>query len=85
VTVGAGGSFSSGSGDTDIDNSDNSTNIEDSGNIDNSVNDSGNVEVEDSFQDNSETDIDQSTQDNDEITSTVENRVDESEDVDITN
>ena len=58
VTVGAGGGFSSGSGDTEIDNSDNSTNIEDSGNIDSSVNDSGNVEIDDSFQDNSETDID---------------------------
>jgi hypothetical protein len=85
VTVGAGGSFSSGSGDTEIDNSDNSTNIEDSGNVDSSVNDSGNVQVEDSFQDNSETDIDASTQDNDDISSTVENRVAESEDVDITN
>ena len=85
VTVGDGGSFSSGSGDTVIDNSDNSTDIEDSGNVDNSVNDSGNVQVEDSFQDNSETDIDRSTQDNDEVTATVENRVDGSEDVDIVN
>jgi hypothetical protein len=85
VTVDDGSSFSSGSGDTVIDNSDNSTDIEDSGNVDNSINDSGNLDVDDSFQDNSETDIDASTQDNDDLSTTVENRVDESEDVDITN
>jgi hypothetical protein len=85
VTVGDGGSFSSGSGDTVIDNSDNSTDIEDSGNVDNSVNDSGNLGIEDSFQDNSENDIDSSTQDNDDNSSSVETRVDESEDVDVVN
>jgi hypothetical protein len=85
VTVDDGSSFSSGSGDTVIDNSDNSTDIQDSGNVDNSINDSGNLDIDDSFQDNSETDIDASTQDNDDLSTTVENRVDESEDVDITN
>ena len=63
VTVGAGGGFASG-GDVDIDNTDNSVDIEDSFNTDESVNDSGNVRIEDSFQDNSETDIDDSFQDN---------------------
>ena len=85
VPVDDGSSFSSGSGDTTIDNSDNSTDIQDSGNVDNSINDSGNLDIDDSFQDNSETDIDASTQDNDDLSTTVENRVDESEDVDITN
>ena len=63
LTVGAGGGFSTG-GDTTIDNSDNSVDIEDSFNTDNSVNDSGNTDIDDSFQDNSETDIDDSFQDN---------------------
>jgi hypothetical protein len=85
LTVDDGSSFSSGSGDTNIDNSDNSVDIEDSGNVDNSVHDSGNLSVEDSFQDNSETDIDQSTQDNDDNSTTVESHVDGSEHVDITN
>ena len=56
VTVGDGGGFASG-GDVDIDNSDNSTDIYDSGNVDR-------LSTNDSFNDNSETDIEDSFQDN---------------------
>jgi hypothetical protein len=63
VTIGEGGGFASG-GDVDIDNTDNSVDISDSGNVDSSTNDSFNTEVEDSFQDNSETSVEDSFQDN---------------------
>jgi hypothetical protein len=63
VTVGEGGGFASG-GDVDIDNTDNSVDIENSGNVDNSTTEDNDVRIEDSFQDNRETTVEDSFQDN---------------------
>jgi hypothetical protein len=84
VTVGAGGGFSSG-GDVEIDNSDNSTSIEDSGNVDNSVNDSNNLDIQDSFQDNSEIAVEDSFQDNSDNSDNSNNSQDNSLTVDVDN
>ena len=84
VKVGAGGGFSRG-GDVEIDNSDNSTSIEDSGNVDNSVNDSNNLAVQDSFQDNSEIAVEDSFQDNSDNSDNSNNSVDNSLTVDVDN
>jgi len=81
VTVGAGG-FASG-GDVAIDNSDNSTTIDDSFNEDRSTNDSGNLTVDDSFQDNREIDIDDSFQDNSDNSDNSNNSQDNSVDVEV--
>ncbi len=83
LTLGDGSGFATGGSSVGIDNSDNS--IEDSGNTDNSVEDSFNTRIEDSFQDNSETEVNQSSEDNDDFSSTVETRVERSENVDIDN